>query len=132
MVGRNCPTLRWSEPPAFANADIAVGVKLALVALKCDLRDDEQTKERLAKFGEKCITYDEGLAMAKEIRAVRYLGTQPPEETNRTTECSAKHNRGVLEAFTEASRVSLTAKPVGGAGDARSQEEQKGFRCVVL
>lgn len=69
------PDIATVRTPAFANADIAVGVKLALVALKCDLRDDEQTKERLAKFGEKCITYDEGLAMAKEIRAVRYLGT---------------------------------------------------------
>jgi Rho family protein len=60
----------------FGNTDIGVGVKLALVALKCDLRDDEQTKERLAKYGEKCISYEEGLAMAKEIQAVRYLGTQ--------------------------------------------------------
>jgi len=50
------------------------GVKLCLVALKCDLRDDEGTKERLARRGEKSITYDEGLAMAKHIKAVRYLG----------------------------------------------------------
>jgi Rho family, other len=50
------------------------GVKLALVALKCDLREDEATKARLARFGDKCISYDEGLAMAKQIRAVRYLG----------------------------------------------------------
>jgi len=54
---------------------LIVGVKLCLVALKCDLRDDDRTKERLAKYGEKCITYEEGLAMAKQIRAVRYLGT---------------------------------------------------------
>ncbi len=54
-----------------------VGVKLALIALKCDLRDDEQTKQRLAKYGEKCVSYEEGLAMAKEIKAVRYLGTFP-------------------------------------------------------
>ena len=53
---------------------LIVGVKLVLVALKCDLRDDERTKERLGKYGEKCISYEEGLAMAKQIRAVRYLG----------------------------------------------------------
>lgn len=52
-----------------------VGVKLALVALKCDLREDEATKERLARYDEKCVSYDEGLAMAKYIKAVRYLGT---------------------------------------------------------
>jgi Rho family, other len=49
-----------------------------LVALKCDLRDDEATRERLAKFNEKCISYEEGLAMAKKLRAVRYLGNPPP------------------------------------------------------
>jgi hypothetical protein len=54
---------------------LILGVKLVLVALKCDLRDDERTKERLAKYGEKCISYEEGLSMAKQIKAVRYLGT---------------------------------------------------------
>jgi len=93
------------------------GVKLVLVALKCDLRDDEVTKERLDKFGEKCISYEQGLTMAKTIKAVRYL------------ECSAKHNRGVLEAFTEASRVSLTARPVGG--DPHEDQKPSG-RCVIL
>jgi hypothetical protein len=37
-----------------------------------------------------------------------------------------------LEAFTEASRVSLIAKAVGGGGDARSQDEKKRIGCVVL
>lgn len=45
-------------------------------------------------------------------------------------ECSAKHNRGVLEAFTEASRVSLTAKPVGG--DLPSLPEKKSASCVII
>ena len=62
------------QKPTFVNTDIGVGVKLALVALKCDLRDDEQTKQRLAKYGEKCVTYEEGLEVAKQIKAVRYLG----------------------------------------------------------
>ena len=59
-----------------AELTVGLGVKLALVALKCDLRDDEGTKERLARYGEKCISYEEGLEMAKHIRAVRYLGSQ--------------------------------------------------------
>ncbi|EPX74672.1 rho family GTPase Rho3 [Schizosaccharomyces octosporus yFS286] len=76
-VSRNCPS-----------------VKLVLVALKCDLRgaDDDQANSRL-------IGYEEGLAAAKKINAVRYL------------ECSAKLNRGVNEAFTEAARVALAAQP---------------------
>ncbi|WBW71754.1 Rho family GTPase Rho3 [Schizosaccharomyces osmophilus] len=69
-------------------------VKLVLVALKCDLRgaEDDQANSRL-------IGYEEGLAAAKKINAVRYL------------ECSAKLNRGVNEAFTEAARVALAAQP---------------------
>jgi hypothetical protein len=47
-----------------------------------------------------------------------------------TVECSAKHNRGVLEAFTEASRVSLTARPVGG--DLKAEERKKKSTCVIL
>jgi len=53
----------------------SAGVKLALVALKCDLREDESTREQLGRYGEKCISYEEGLEVAKRIRAVRYLGT---------------------------------------------------------
>jgi len=45
-------------------------------------------------------------------------------------ECSAKHNRGVLEAFTEASRVSLTARAVGGDGRV-PHEEKKSSSCVI-
>ena len=97
--------------------------------MKCDLREDERTRERLARHGEKCVAYDEGLAMAKHIRAVRYLGTMSSSRVILTLECSAKHNRGVLEAFTEASRVSLTARAVGG--DGRVPEEEKKKSCVI-
>jgi Rho family, other len=45
------------------------GVKLVLTALKCDLRrDDEQNDNPDA------IAFDQGLAKAKEIGAVKYLG----------------------------------------------------------
>jgi hypothetical protein len=43
-------------------------------ALKCDLRDDASTKERLARYGMEAIQYEEGLATARRIRASRYLG----------------------------------------------------------
>jgi hypothetical protein len=61
----------------LVGANVWVGVKLVLVALKCDLRDDDVTKERLDKFGEKCSSYEQGLTMAKTIKAVRYLGIVP-------------------------------------------------------
>ena len=69
------------------------------------------------------ITYKEGLEVARRIQALRYLGTKayccikietrPP--LNMCAECSAKRNRGVNEAFTEAARVALSVKGVNGS-----------------
>ncbi|BGP12639.1 Rho GTPase [Rhodosporidiobolus nylandii] len=61
------------------------GVKICLVALKCDLREDQAARERLARHGVAPVEYEQGLLIAKRIRASRYL------------ECSAKHDRGVRE-----------------------------------
>jgi Rho family protein len=93
-------------------AEHCEGVKLVLVALKCDLRETEQ----------QVITYEEGLAVAKRIKAVRYLET------------SARHNRGVNEAFTEAARTALQAKPVGGVSEQeeKSAKSKKERRCIVM
>jgi Rho family protein len=46
------------------------GVKLVLTALKCDLRKDEDMNDN-----PNAVSFDEGLAKAKEIGAVKYLGT---------------------------------------------------------
>ncbi|KAH9975865.1 P-loop containing nucleoside triphosphate hydrolase protein [Lactifluus volemus] len=89
------------------------GVKLVLVALKCDLRDDVQTKERLARYGMQTIRYEEGLSTARRIRASRYL------------ECSSKHNRGVSEVFYETARVSLTTRAKGQSGGSSRS-------CIVM
>jgi len=77
------------------------GVKLVLVALKCDLREDRAIVERLERYGTQPVQYEEGLEVAKRIRASRYL------------ECSAKHNRGVREVFYEAAKVSISARAKG-------------------
>ncbi|CAO3699821.1 unnamed protein product [Rhizopus stolonifer] len=80
--------------------------KLILVALKCDLREDEAV---LKKGGP--ILYQEGLNVAKSIHAVRYL------------ECSAKHNRGVKECFDQAAKVAISVK----LDDASTKHS-----CVIL
>ncbi len=84
-------------------ADHCEGVNLVLVALKCDLRNNEEDAEEDQQVtpGKRLITYEEGLDVAKKIGALRYL------------ECSGKKNRGVNEAFTEAARCALSAKPKG-------------------
>jgi Rho family protein len=48
------------------------GVKVVLTALKCDLRKDEEMTDN-----PNAITFDQGLAKAKEIGAVKYLGMWP-------------------------------------------------------
>lgn len=90
-------------------AENCAGVKLVLVALKCDLReqDTEETTGALdgvegqTREKKEMIDYDQGLKVAKSIGALRYL------------ECSAMRNRGVNEAFTEAARVALGVKAAG-------------------
>ncbi|KAI1816140.1 putative RHO3 protein [Poronia punctata] len=91
------------------------GVKLVLVALKCDLRenneeDEDATAEGNQREKKPMIDYNQGLDVARRIKAMRYL------------ECSAMRNRGVNEAFTEAARVALSVKPSG-------EQESK---CVVM
>ncbi|KAG5220976.1 Rho GTPase [Salix suchowensis] len=44
------------------------------LALKCDLREDRAVKERLIRYGTHPVEYEEGLAVARRIRASRYLG----------------------------------------------------------
>lgn len=89
----------------------APNAKFVLVALKCDLRDDEAA---LMKYrGDEPILYDQvgirvekkdelgaddiqqGLAVARMIHASSYL------------ECSAKHNRGVKVCFEQVARVAM-------------------------
>ncbi|KAI9050314.1 hypothetical protein LZ554_005481 [Drepanopeziza brunnea f. sp. 'monogermtubi'] len=88
-------------------AENCQGVKLVLVALKCDLReqagDDEASAAEGSQPREKkdMIDYNQGLEVARRINALRYL------------ECSAMRNRGVNEAFTEAARVALSVKGAG-------------------
>jgi len=97
------------------------GVKVVLVALKCDLRDDHNVRQKLARREMHPCGYEEGLAVARQIRASRYM------------ECSAKHNRGVTEVFLEAARVAINAKPSSWDRRGRSlASHEKHSSCVVM
>ncbi|PRT54051.1 GTP-binding protein RHO3 [Wickerhamiella sorbophila] len=94
--------------------DHCEGVKLVLVALKCDLRNQEDADGSTLQQPDRTISYDEGVAVAKRVGAVRYL------------ECSAKKDRGVREAFTEAARVALSAKSKGATQEAETKKS-----CII-
>ncbi|CAI7578096.1 unnamed protein product [Penicillium glandicola] len=83
------------------------GVRVVLTALKCDLRKDEDMNDN-----PNCISFDQGLAKAKEIGAVKYL------------ECSAVQNRGIRESFYEAAKVALEVNAGGGSSS--------GSGCIIL
>lgn len=59
-------------------AENCPGVKLVLVALKCDLREQEKDEQEDGDVAvepkRKMIDYKQGLAVAEKIKALRYLG----------------------------------------------------------
>lgn len=68
---------------------------IILVGTKLDLRDNKDTTEELKKKNQTPISYHQGLAVAEEIRAVKYL------------ECSAFTQMGLKTVFDEAVRAAL-------------------------
>ena len=60
-------------------AENCQGVKLVLVALKCDLREkhtdeEEESEANGLPEGKMMINYNQGLEVARRIQALRYLG----------------------------------------------------------
>ena len=121
-------------------AEHCQGVKVVLVALKCDLREETEKEEDGPEDGpgeqpRDIIQYQEGLDAARRIGALRYLGKSCLELPTtfmylqslkvRSSECSAMRNRGVNEAFTEAARVALQVKPAKSKAGSSSQ-------CVMM
>lgn len=98
------------------------GVRVVLTALKCDLRKDDEMNDN-----PNAITFEQGLAKAKEIGAVKYLGMSSSAirgvPANTWPECSAVQNRGIRESFYEAAKVALDVKPAG---------EGSRSPCVIL
>ncbi|CAH1759394.1 24411_t:CDS:2 [Entrophospora sp. SA101] len=73
---------------------------LILVGTKLDLREDKETIQKLKQKSQIPITYPQGLQMAKDIGAVRYL------------ECSALTQKGLKSVFDEAIRAVLCPPPI--------------------
>jgi len=81
------------------------GVSMILVGTKLDLRSDQTTVAKLREKNQTPVTFEEGLEMAKQIGATKYL------------ECSALTQKGLKTVFDEAIRVVLCPpqkKPSGG------------------
>ena len=64
-----------------------------LVGTKKDLRTDEDTITKLAKFEQAPVSFEDGKAMARNMGAYGYR------------ECSAQLNEGVMQVFEEVTRA---------------------------
>ncbi|KAI4881178.1 hypothetical protein NFI96_012861 [Prochilodus magdalenae] len=75
-------------------------VPFLLVGTKKDQREDPEVLKKLREQNLTAVTRQQGEALAREIKAVKYL------------ECSALKQAGVKEVFEEAVRAYLNPKPV--------------------
>ncbi|KAL1484904.1 hypothetical protein MTO96_032298 [Rhipicephalus appendiculatus] len=73
-------------------------VPVLLVGNKKDLRNDPETIEVLRERRQSPVSYQEGLAVAKKIKAKAYM------------ECSAKDGTGVSEVIQKACRLAIGRK----------------------
>ena len=69
---------------------------IVLGATKTDLRSNEEMVQRLAHYRQSPITYEQGLALAKEIGAVKFV------------ECSALTQQGLKQCFDECIKAYIT------------------------
>ena len=108
-----------ADPEAFKNIKLAWKPELQhfrpeghiiLVGTKLDLRDDKEVIDSLQKKNLTPITTEQGLEMAKDIGAVKYM------------ECSSLLQKGLNEIFEEGVRAVRTM-PIP------SREKKK---CVLL
>jgi len=88
----------------------APGTPMILVGTKIDLRDDPAALQKLSEKGASPISYEQGLRLAKEIGAAKYL------------ECSALTQKGLKNVFDEAIRVVLSPPP----------KSKKKKNCMIL
>ncbi|PRP79797.1 Rho GTPase [Planoprotostelium fungivorum] len=75
-------------------------VPIILVGTKMDIRNDASTIERLREKNQSPVTYEQGMARAKEINAVRYV------------ECSALTHKNLKNVFDEAIRSVVDPPPM--------------------
>jgi small GTP-binding protein len=89
----------------------APGVPFILVGTKLDLRDDEETVERLREKRMEPVSLEAGEKLKDELGAYKYL------------ECSALSQKGLKQVFDEAIRCVLTNQE-------KPARKKKG--CVLL
>lgn len=100
-----------AHPPSFNNIEVkwitevrhhCPRIPVILVGNKSDLRCDEKALLKLAERNMKPISVQDGMEMAKRIKAEAYV------------ECSAFNQEGVQEVFQVATRATFAKRPKRG------------------
>ncbi|EXX61898.1 kinase-like domain-containing protein [Rhizophagus irregularis DAOM 181602=DAOM 197198] len=84
-----------------------------LIGTKADLRHDISAIEELKKIHQTLVTYEEGLRVANQINAVKYL------------ECSSKAYEGINEVFEQATRAALAFSRI-------QKKRRRRGKCIIL
>ncbi|CAL8265612.1 unnamed protein product [Merluccius merluccius] len=92
-------TLPFLAPASFDVSHHCPGIPVLLVGTKSDLRNDGETQRKLKEQNQVPVTHQQGVALARQIHAMRYL------------ECSALNQDGIKEVFVEAVRAFLNPQP---------------------
>lgn len=95
------------------------GIPFVLVGTKLDLREDPETIERLKERNQVPVSFAQGVQLAKEIGAVKYM------------ECSALTQKGLKNCFDEAIRAVLNPAPVSKKHKKGSKDGKKKRRCII-
>ncbi|KAG2764944.1 hypothetical protein JG687_00004362 [Phytophthora cactorum] len=91
----------------------APGVPFILVGTKSDLRDDEETLEKLKEKKLAPISKEQGETLKTELGAYKYM------------ECSALTQKGLKSVFDEAIRCVITNQQ-------NPKAKQRSFKCSIL
>ena len=83
-------------------------VPFILVGTRIDDRDNSEIIEKLRKENQRPITYEEGVAKANAIHALKYV------------ECSVRTFEGVNDVFSEAARAVV-----------EREKKEKAGRCTI-
>ncbi len=86
---------------------------IVLVGTKLDLRDDTEALRRLAERNLTPVSHAQGMSLAKEIKATKYL------------ECSALTQRGLKTVFDEAIRTAIGPK-------SKDVRPKKKTSCLIM
>ncbi|KAI8507334.1 ras-like GTP-binding protein Rho1 [Branchiostoma floridae x Branchiostoma belcheri] len=74
------------------------GIPIFLIACKSDLRNDRNTLQQLAYRGQEPVSYEQGMALAKRIRARGYM------------ECSARYGENLDHVFLTAAKTAANVQ----------------------